>query len=37
MLQALALNVLLMAAAVIAFLKLVDSARHQGSLLQTGE
>ena len=37
MLQALALNVLLMAAAVMAFLKLVDSARRQGSLLQTGE
>jgi len=26
-----------MVAAVIAFLKLVDSARNQGSLLQTGE
>jgi ABC-2 type transport system permease protein len=37
MVQALALNVVLMAAAVIAFLKLVDSARRQGSLLQTGE
>jgi ABC-2 type transport system permease protein len=37
MVQALALNVVLMAAAVIAFLKLVDSARQQGSLLQTGE
>jgi len=37
MLQALALNAALMVAAVIAFLKLVDSARNQGSLLQTGE
>jgi ABC-2 type transport system permease protein len=37
MVQALALNVVLMAAAVVAFLKLVDSARRQGSLLQTGE
>jgi ABC-2 type transport system permease protein len=37
MVQALALNVVLMAAAAIAFLKLVDSARRQGSLLQTGE
>jgi ABC-2 type transport system permease protein len=37
MAQALALNVVLMAAAAVAFLKLVDSARRQGSLLQTGE
>jgi len=37
MLQALALNVVLMAGSAIAFLKLVDSARRQGSLLQTGE
>jgi ABC-2 type transport system permease protein len=37
MLQALALNALFMVAAAIAFLKLVDSARRQGSLLQTGE
>jgi ABC-2 type transport system permease protein len=37
MLQALVLNVLLMIAAVIAFIRLLDSARNQGSLLQTGE
>jgi ABC-2 type transport system permease protein len=37
MARALALNVVIMAGAVIAFLKLVDSARRQGSLLQTGE
>jgi ABC-2 type transport system permease protein len=37
MVQALALNVVLMAGAIVAFLKLVDSARRQGSLLQTGE
>src|SRR5215207_10750263 len=37
MLEALVLNVVLMAASAIAFLKLVDSARRQGSLLQTGE
>jgi ABC-2 type transport system permease protein len=37
MVQALALNALLMVAAVISFRKLLDSARMQGSLLQTGE
>jgi len=37
MVRALALNAVMMAGAVIAFLKLVDSARQQGSLLQTGE
>jgi len=37
MLQSLALNVVLFAAASIAFLKLLQSARVQGSLLQTGE
>jgi ABC-2 type transport system permease protein len=37
MLQAVALNVALFAAAVIGFIALLDSARRQGSLLQTGE
>jgi ABC-2 type transport system permease protein len=37
MVQALGLNVLLFAAASFAFLKLLASARVQGSLLQTGE
>jgi ABC-2 type transport system permease protein len=37
MLQALALNAIYFALAVVAFLKLLDSARRQGSLLQTGE
>ncbi len=37
MLQALALNALYFVAAAIAFLKLLDSARNNGSLLQTGE
>ena len=37
MVRALALNAVIMAGAVFAFLKLVDSARQQGSLLQTGE
>src|SRR5216684_6572106 len=37
MMQALLLNTVLMAAAVISFRKLLDSARMQGSLLQTGE
>ncbi len=37
MFDALALNAVLFAAAVIAFLKLLASARRQGSLLQTGE
>jgi ABC-2 type transport system permease protein len=37
MLEALALNAAFMAAAVVAYLKLLDSAREQGSLLQTGE
>ena len=37
MLWALALNVVYFAAAVIAFLALLDSARRQGSLMQTGE
>src|SRR5262245_51865852 len=35
--QAFGLNVGLLAAAVVAYLRLVDSARHQGSLLQPGE
>jgi len=35
--QAFALNVVYMAAAVAAYLKLVDSARDQGALLQSGE
>jgi len=37
MLQALALNALWFAAATLAFVKLLDSARDQGSLMQTGE
>ena len=37
MLDALALNVVLFIAAVIGFIALLDSARRQGSLLQTGE
>lgn len=37
MLQAGAINLFLLCAATFAFLKLVDSARRQGSLLQTGE
>jgi len=37
MVQALALNAVLMSVAVVAFVRLLDSARNQGSLLQTGE
>ena len=37
MLAALALNAVYFVAATVAFLKLLDSARRQGSLLQTGE
>jgi ABC-2 type transport system permease protein len=37
MLEALALNVAFMTAAVVAYLRLFDSARQQGSLLATGE
>ena len=37
MLQALALNTVFMIAAVIAFVRLLDSARNEGSLLHTGE
>jgi ABC-2 type transport system permease protein len=37
MIWAFALNIVLFAAAVFAFLKLLNSARKQGSLLQTGE
>jgi len=37
MLDALALNVVFFAAGVFAFLKLLQSARRHGSLLQTGE
>jgi ABC-2 type transport system permease protein len=37
MIEALALNALYFAAAVAAFLKLLDSARAQGSLMQIGE
>jgi ABC-2 type transport system permease protein len=37
MLQALALNILLFGLAVVIFLKLLESARRIGSLLQTGE
>jgi ABC-2 type transport system permease protein len=37
MLEALALNSVFMAAAVVAFLRLIDSAREHGSLLQMGE
>jgi hypothetical protein len=35
--QASGLNAVFMAAAVVAYLKLVDGARRQGSLLATGE
>jgi ABC-2 type transport system permease protein len=37
MLRALALNAIFFAAAVAGFVALLDSARRQGSLLQTGE
>jgi ABC-2 type transport system permease protein len=37
MVAALLLNAVFMAAAVVAYLRLLDSAREQGSLLQTGE
>jgi ABC-2 type transport system permease protein len=37
MLEAFAINVLLFAAAVWVFLRLLESARRQGSLMQTGE
>jgi ABC-2 type transport system permease protein len=37
MAQALALNAVFMTVAVVAFVRLLDSARNQGSLLQTGE
>jgi ABC-2 type transport system permease protein len=37
MLDALALNAALFAAAVVGFIALLDSARRQGSLLQSGE
>jgi ABC-2 type transport system permease protein len=37
MVQACALNAVLFAAAIVAFLKLLQGARRQGSLLQTGE
>jgi ABC-2 type transport system permease protein len=37
MIEALALNAVCFAAAIVAFMKLLDSARDQGSLLQTGE
>jgi ABC-2 type transport system permease protein len=37
MLQALALNAALIVVAIIAFRRLVDSARREGSLLQMGE
>ncbi|MEX0752488.1 MAG: ABC transporter permease [Xanthobacteraceae bacterium] len=37
MLSALALNIVFFGAAVVAFLRLVESARRQGMLLQTGE
>jgi ABC-2 type transport system permease protein len=37
MLQALVLNAVMMFAAVVGFIRLLDSARNQGSLLQTGE
>jgi ABC-2 type transport system permease protein len=37
MLTALSLNTVYFVAAAVAFLKLLDSARRQGSLLQTGE
>ncbi len=37
MLWAFALNIVLFAAAIVAFLKLLRGARRAGSLLQTGE
>ena len=37
MIEALALNAVLFAAGVFAFLKLLESARRHGSLMQTGE
>jgi hypothetical protein len=37
MLEALALNFVLLALGVFAFLKLLESARRHGSLMQTGE
>jgi ABC-2 type transport system permease protein len=37
MVEALALNLVLFAAGVFAFLKLLESARRSGSLMQTGE
>jgi ABC-2 type transport system permease protein len=37
MIEAFAINVLLFAAATVAFLQLLNSARRQGTLLQTGE
>jgi ABC-2 type transport system permease protein len=37
MVKAFALNVLYFAAAVVVFMKLLESARRVGSLLQTGE
>jgi ABC-2 type transport system permease protein len=37
MLQALALNAVLLGASAVAFVALINSARRQGSLLQTGE
>jgi ABC-2 type transport system permease protein len=37
MLEALALNVVFMAIGVFGFLKLLQAARRQGSLMQTGE
>jgi len=37
MIEALAFNVVLFAAGAFAFLKLLESARHHGSLMQTGE
>jgi ABC-2 type transport system permease protein len=37
MVEALALNIVFFAASAVAFLKLLESARRQGSLMQTGE
>jgi ABC-2 type transport system permease protein len=37
MLQALLLNIVYFCAATFAFLKLLESARRQGTLMQTGE
>jgi ABC-2 type transport system permease protein len=37
MLEALAINIILLTAGIIAFLRLLDSARRAGSLLQMGE